>query len=322
MYRWHNFRASPSLPNRLYEPSGLPDSELANVDVFMAHGFRVSENDARAWGAEFFKRLWQEGGRARFHSVTWSSDTGSRIAYAGNVNNAFATAAGYAARVNAVKAANQSQVVVMAHSLGCMLTSAAIADHGMQADKFFALNGAVPAEAFDAAMVDERTNALNRLLHPDWRGYLPRTWSANYCQLFTNSAAFPDDDRAGLAWRGRFADAAPVLYNFWSSGDEVLEIAEDADDIDLTAGLEWDWEWTWPPVAPNMHRYVWHKQALFKGRSWAYGAAVDPAGAMRRAACREFGHRGRRQRARMALAACSKRSQRASGGMRWSKPGT
>ncbi|MGI6497125.1 MAG: hypothetical protein ACOX5G_13825 [Kiritimatiellia bacterium] len=322
MYRWHNFRARPSFPNRLHEPSGLPDSELANVDVFMAHGFRVSENDARAWGAEFFKRLWQEGGRARFHSVTWSSDTGSRIAYAGNVNNAFATAAGYAARVNAVKAANQSQVVVMAHSLGCMLTSAAIADHGMQADKFFALNGAVPAEAFDAAMVDERTNALNRLLHPDWRGYLPRTWSANYCQLFTNSAAFPDDDRAGLAWRGRFADAAPVLYNFWSSGDEVLEIAEDADGIDLTAGLEWDWEWTRPPVAPNMHRYVWHKQALFKGRSWAYGAAVDPAGAMRRAACREFGHRGRRQRARMALAACSKRSQRASGGMRWSKPGT
>jgi hypothetical protein len=231
----------------------------------------VTADDARAWGAEFFKRLWQEGGRARFHSVTWSSDTGSRIAYAGNVNNAFATAAGYAARVNAVKAANQSQVVVMAHSLGCMLTSAAIADHGMQADKFFALNGAVPAEAFDAAMVDERTNALNRLLHPDWRGYLPRTWSANYCQLFTNSAAFPDDDRAGLAWRGRFADAAPVLYNFWSSGDEVLEIAEDADGIDLTAGLEWDWEWTRPPVAPNMHRYVWHKQALFKGRSWAYG---------------------------------------------------
>ena len=269
MYRWHNFRASPSLPDRLYEPSGLPDSELANIDVFMAHGFRVSENEARAWGAEFFKRLWQEGSRARFHCVTWSSDTGPAISYEDNVNNAFATASSYAARVNAVKAANQSQVVVMAHSLGCMLTSAAIADHGMQAGKFFALNGAVPAEAFDAAMIDERTNALNRLLHPDWRGYKARTWSANWHRLFADPAAFPDDDRARLNWRGRFANAAPVLYNFWSSGDEVLEIA--ATDINLGSGVEFEWEWTWPPVSVDARRYVWHKQALFKGRSWAYG---------------------------------------------------
>jgi len=258
--------------NRLYEPSGLPDSELANIDVFMAHGFRVSENEARAWGAEFFKRLWQEGSRARFHCVTWSSDTGPAISYEDNVNNAFATASSYAARVNAVKAANQSQVVVMAHSLGCMLTSAAIADHGMQAGKFFALNGAVPAEAFDAAMIDERTNALNRLLHPDWRGYKARTWSANWHRLFADPAAFPDDDRARLNWRGRFANAAPVLYNFWSSGDEVLEIKDvTISDLDLTSGIEWDWTLDWWPVTPNARRFVWHKQALFKGRSWAYG---------------------------------------------------
>ncbi len=180
------------------------------------------------------------------------------------------TASNYAARVNAFKATNQSQVVVMAHSLGCMLTAAAITDHALQAGKFFALNGAGPSEAFDPAMADERTNALNRLLHPDWRGYMPRTWSANWHRLFTDPAAFPDDDRARLKWRGRFASAAPILYNFWTSGDEVLEI-EQNDDLDLTSGVQFDWGWTWPPVSISARHFVWHKQALFKGRSWAYG---------------------------------------------------
>lgn len=45
----------------------------------------------------------------------------------------------------------------------------------------------------------------------------------------------------------------------------------EASDLDLTTGIEWDWEWTWPPVSANTRRYVWHKQALFKGRSPLYG---------------------------------------------------
>lgn len=191
------------------------------------------------------------------------------MSYEYNVNNAFLSAGNYAARVNSIKATNNSEIVVMAHSLGCMPASAAIADHGMQAGKFFALNGAVPAEAYDASMANIKTNELNRLLHEYWRGYKSNTWSANYHQLFTNSVAFPDDDRASLAWRGRFADAAPVLYNFWSSGDEVLEISEK--DINLTSGIEFDWEWPIIPLTINPRRYTWHKQALFKGRSSLYG---------------------------------------------------
>ena len=277
MYRFHNLRFEPTIPERVSEPTNLPDTECLNVDVFLAHGFLVGEDESRAWGSEFFKRLWQEGSRARFHAVTWSSDCqpdytyGPNMSYEYNVNNAFLSASNYAARVNAIQATNQSEIVVMAHSLGNMLTSAAINDWGMRADKYFALNGAVPAEAYDASMVDVRTDAANSLLHPDWRGYKASTWSSNYYHLFTNSAAFPCDARTNLTWRGRFANAAPVLYNFWSSGDEVLEVAEDADEIDLTAGLEWDWEWTWPPVSANTRRYVWHKQALFKGRDAVYG---------------------------------------------------
>ena len=44
-------------------------------------------------------------------------------------------------------------------------------------------------------------------------------------------------------------------------------------DINLTSGVELDWEWSWPPVSVNARQYVWHKQALFKGRSGLYGTA-------------------------------------------------
>lgn len=33
-------------------------------DVFFTHWFNVSAEDARAWGSEVFKRLWQSGSDA------------------------------------------------------------------------------------------------------------------------------------------------------------------------------------------------------------------------------------------------------------------
>ena len=60
-----------------------------------------------------------------------------------------------------------------------------------------------------------------------------------------------------LTWRGRFAALAPVLYNFWSSGDEVLEIGPQG------IGL-FDWD-------GGLRQYTWHKQEAYKGRSAVYG---------------------------------------------------
>jgi len=274
MYRFHNFRESSSPLERTGEPPNLPDTYCGkNMDVFMVHGFRVTKDESKAWGSEFFKRLWQEGSQARFHSVTWDGDVESSVSYESNVNKAFLTAPAYAARVNSIKSEKGSTVVVMAHSLGNILTASAICDHEMAADKYFALNGAVPAEAFAPDMADTRTGEANRMLHQNWRGYKPETWAANWYQLFQDPVAFPDDSRAKLTWRGRFVAAAPILHNFWSSGDEVLEIRED-DDIYVTSGIEWDWELSWNPlnwVSPKTRRYVWHKQALLKGRSPIYG---------------------------------------------------
>ena len=53
MFRFHNIRFEPDIPQRTGEPGNLPDSELKNIDIFLAHGFLVSENESRAWGAGF-----------------------------------------------------------------------------------------------------------------------------------------------------------------------------------------------------------------------------------------------------------------------------
>ena len=140
----------------------------------------------------------------------WKSDG---IDYYWAVNNAFLTASNLAAVVNSVP----GEKVVMAHSLGNMVVSSAFADHGMNAGKYFALNAAVASEAFDSTLFNTSTN--NPLVHTDWHEYLPRTWSACWNELFTST-----DDRSKLTWRGRFATVAPKVYNYWSSGDEVIEI--------------------------------------------------------------------------------------------------
>ena len=65
-------------------------AEKANV--FFIHGANVSEQDARAWAAEMFKRLWQAGENMEFHPVAWESDIGPSYNYQVNVSNAFVTA--------------------------------------------------------------------------------------------------------------------------------------------------------------------------------------------------------------------------------------
>lgn len=56
-----------------YTPGNLMDGPK-DRDVFFTHGFNVSAEDARAWGSEVFKRLWQSGSDARFHNRNASQD--------------------------------------------------------------------------------------------------------------------------------------------------------------------------------------------------------------------------------------------------------
>ncbi len=275
MYRFHNIRFTQSIPCYSREPDNLPDSETDNVDFFFAHGFLVREQDSFAWGAELFKRLWQEGSRARFHMVTWSSDEASdggaspNISYEHNVNNAFLSASNYASLLQGIKNANNSRIVLSAHSLGNMLTSAAIQDHNAPVDVYFALNGAVPSEAYDESEANTEQSADNFMLHPYWRDYKMETWASNYHMLFNDDS---NDDRRKVTWKGRFKDVTPYIYNYMSSGDEVLEIMDTSDrDLNLASGIEIDWSWYIVGSDISARRYTWQKQALFKGRSSIYG---------------------------------------------------
>lgn len=168
--------------------------------------------------------------------------------------NAFEAAPRLAAYVNNVLAGDGPKVVA-GHSLGNMVVSSAIADHGMNVSKYFMLNAAVAAECYDVSLASSVVS--NPMVHDDWKDYNPETWAANWHTLF---AAM--DGRAGLTWKGRFAAVLPVAYNYYSSGDEVFEV--------FTQRTPWPDD-GYEPLSDNraysVGRYSWQKQEAFKGRT-------------------------------------------------------
>jgi hypothetical protein len=237
--------------------SRLPPANGTNV-VFL-HGYNVNAEEARTRHAEMFKRLWQSGSKARFHGVTWEGDIGwpNALRYHEDVVSAFATAPHLKNYVNGLS----GEKIMMAHSLGNMVVSSAIADHGMSVGKYFMLNAAVPAEAYDPTLWNA-TVAANNMVHEDWADYLPRTWSALYHQLFDPDLVFGNDDRHSLTWKGRFTACLPGLYNYYSSGDEIFEQYDGTpiptEGVELHLGI---------PVVTGRERYSWQKQELYKGRT-------------------------------------------------------
>ena len=66
--------------------------------------------------------------------------------------HAFATASNLVDTVVSLPGTNR---VMLAHSLGNMLVSSAAVDHGLQYDRYYMLNAAVPMEAYDASETGE-----------------------------------------------------------------------------------------------------------------------------------------------------------------------
>ena len=229
-----------------------PLSAAEKTNVFFIHGANVSEQDARAWAAVMFKGLYQAGANMEFYPVAWQSDIGPSYNYHINASNAFVTASFLAPRINSVP----GRKVVIAHSLGTMVAAAAIQDYGMQVDKLIMLNSAIPSEAFDPSLADESPN--NKLVHNDWISYTNSCWTANWHKLFNAS-----DARSRLTWRGRFAAVVPVAVNFYSSGDEVLELYPHSQNPAWYNGVSPSGNWG--------ERYSWHKQEIWKGRKSLLG---------------------------------------------------
>ncbi|MFA7369057.1 MAG: hypothetical protein WC334_05365, partial [Kiritimatiellales bacterium] len=222
MFRHKNLRPSPSVADRNSAKNELTSSGKNFVFV---HGYNVSEEAAQGWHAEMFKRLYWSGSNARFYGVTWQGDQSQvRVPILGNK-----VTPDY--HVNVILALNTApelesyldnlsgNTVIAAHSLGNVLTGSAVTRQPSIVNKWFMIDAAVAIEAFDSRADVQSTD----MIHPDWLEYNDRLWASEWHQKFTTS-----DFRQFLTWRGMFEDLNVIskTYNFYSSGEEVLETHE------------------------------------------------------------------------------------------------
>ena len=257
-------------------------------NVLFLHGFNVSEDDARGWHAEMYKRLYQAGLDMNFYGVTWLGDEAltatigfPALHYHRNVYNALKTSNALATAVAQLPQAVQTSI--LAHSLGNMVVSEAICSYGLKPDKYILLNAAIPVEAFDATLQDATSNQAT-LVPQDWRDYDSRTYAARWNELFTQ-----EEPQSRMKWAGFFGDIAQKspqtrFYNVYSSGDEVFELQEELEEGVLPAQyrgvLYWEFE-GWSPLdllrslvpEPTFGRYAWQKQEFLKGTNVVFGTA-------------------------------------------------
>lgn len=197
------------------EPSNWPDADRNGKHFVLVHGYNVSGEQARGWHSETFKRMFWSGSNAMFTGVSWHGNEG-QIAIGGvtpdywrNVHNAFQTSKSVADFVNALPGSGKA---IAAHSLGNMVVSSAIKDHGLNVSQYYMLDAAVALEAYSPGMSNKA-----QMSHPDWRGYVQHLWATDWHKLFAAS-----DGRNKLTWLNRFGNL-PQAYNFHSTGEEVLK---------------------------------------------------------------------------------------------------
>ncbi|NLF22855.1 MAG: hypothetical protein GX590_06795, partial [Lentisphaerae bacterium] len=273
MYRQINLR--PGCASSTNAPANNPDAAGNGKNVFFVHGYNVTSSSGRGWNAEMFKRLHWAGSRTRYWAVHWEGDLGwpNAFNYHRNVANALAIASNLAAVINSIP----GDKTVLAQSLGCMVAASAIEDHDMSVGKFLMLNAAVASETFDDSLQQASPDNI-AFVPADWRDYPSETWSACW------HAHFPQDDRGKLRWRDRFAgvSARTALYNFYSSGDEVFEVAADVPGMfDYAVRLDWpviDGNFPYihfgETIQINMERHSWQKQEVLKGVNFLAGTTT------------------------------------------------
>lgn len=256
MYRYLNLRGAESseqfTPLMPDEPSNFPDDETDSKNFVFVHGYNVNATQSRDWARVMFKRLWWAGLRSKFTAVDWFGDDSQVYVptqgdvspnYYINVEHAFMTAE---ALKNACAQLPGSKVM-MAHSLGNMLVSAAAKDYNLQYEKYYMLNAAVPMEAYDNDASD------NLMVDGAWKDIGNRYRSSRFYELFSSDAA---DFRSRLSWKGRFAGIHDAV-NCYSPTEDVLQNPSVRKVFGMTLG--------------ETTGGAWSKQELFKGCAVWYG---------------------------------------------------
>ena len=263
MFRHVNLAASAggsvSEANRTGEPTNYPDDLTRNKNFVFVHGYDVPQDAAQGCHAEAFKRLHQLGSRAKFVGVTWHGDTG--VDYHQAVKHAFLTGEDLGSSLSSLGLPGQT--VVAAHSLGNMVASSAIQDTSFSPDYYFMINAAVPIEAYDDAQQSGEGGVTMepRMTEDSWkpyRGVADKALAYNWHQLFT-------DARSQITWKGRFADMVDVAYNFYSTGEDVVENASANESVSDNI-----WNAIWTAVSTgNKGRHAWVAQEIAKGSTSA-----------------------------------------------------
>ncbi|MBI5382385.1 MAG: hypothetical protein HZA31_10840 [Opitutae bacterium] len=256
-----------------------PFQGVANrKNLVLVHGYNWNGKEARGFGSEMFKRFYWAGSQANMYVVLWRGDDGqSNLLGLGNQTPDFHRNVGHAwqqaPHLRKFVAGLSGDTVIMAHSLGNMVTAVALT-HEIDPDNparlhsatqpanvvnYFALNAAIPLEALAVSDRTDDSKALMR--HHYWDGYDERLWPSHWHELFPST-----DGRSQLTWVDAFATLA-VGTNFYSSTDKVL--ANPADD-------------STPLTDPAFHGglHAWVAQEKYKGgngplarlfRSWTAG---------------------------------------------------
>ncbi len=162
---------------------------------------------------------------------------------------------------------------MLAHSLGNSLAGSAIANHGLEVEQYYIINGAIPLQAYDSLQTSNSSghpDMKRNMTEDDWKpfydhgnGEQQKLFASNWHELF---AATPTDNRNKLTWKEIFAkpQLLSVAYNFYSPSDEVVENADETEEFGDWANL-WD--------AGHGGRHAWVQQEIAKGGQHAVTAS-------------------------------------------------
>jgi len=286
MYRLSSLRGAAECPHLTVQvpnkPSNQPE-DAKNLDIFFLHGFNVNAENARAWGAEVFKRLWQAGSNVRFHVLPWNGnyswapgDAFNGLHYQHNVWFAQRTGGALKRYIEAAQS-DPARRILITHSLGNVVACEALRE-GLNVSQYYMFNAAVPSEAIDGALRVETScdELFERYVRPEWRDYTNACWASNWYRLF---ASAPSDPRGHMGWVDRFrfslANASEV-FNYYSSGDSVFteqsSIPSLWSDVYVNWGLNWIlWLFPYPTVELTFENHCWQKQEVLKGMSTIAG---------------------------------------------------
>ena len=206
-------------------PTNWPDEDRNDKHFVFVHGYNVSGNQSRGWGAEIFKRLYWSGSNTRFSAFAWwgnqSQVFGISPDYQINLVHAFDTAKSFAQFLNLL----EGEKTVAAHSMGNILVGSAMHDWGARPENYLMLDSAAAKECYDASEAEDSTQD-EMMENLAWRGYPKALRTSEWHNLPT--PIWPEGDkRPTLTWKGRLSGVIANggqtdVYNFYSSGEEVL----------------------------------------------------------------------------------------------------